>query len=96
MHSASTGAIGNPYAGNLYQRPINAGLPYGPMAGNPPVQNINQPAKGGGLGGNIMVAALQGFVEGAFQGVGQAVVLDVIGGGGGDVGDGGGGDMSSY
>lgn len=79
MHSVSTGAIGTPYAGHLHQGPVN------PAA----VQN-NQPARVSGLGGNMMAAALQGLVEGAFQGVGQAVVQDVIGSGGG------GGDEASY
>lgn len=60
------------------------------MMNNAAVQN-NQPARVGGLGGSMMVAALQGFVEGAFQGVGQAVVQDVIG-----IGGGGGGDEASY
>ncbi|KAH6797206.1 hypothetical protein C2S52_021760 [Perilla frutescens var. hirtella] len=76
----------------MHSASTGAIVPYGPMAGA--AQNINQPARGGGLGGNIMVAALQGFVEGAFQGVGQAALQEVIGGGGG--GDAGGGDMSSY
>ncbi|KAI3455097.1 hypothetical protein Pfo_011760 [Paulownia fortunei] len=110
MHSASTGGIGNPYGVNQFQGPVNAGQVYGSVPGNQhmmmhngnmgPMQN-NQPPSGSGLGSNLMMAAMQGLVEGAFQGVGQTVVQEVIGGGGADAGgggstDGGGGDMSSY
>lgn len=107
MHSVSTGAIGNPYGVNPYQGPINAGQTYGSVQGNPQMvmhngnmgamQN-NQPPRGSGLGGNMMMAAMQGFVEGAFQAVGQTVVQEAIGGGGGGGGggDGGGGDTYSY
>lgn len=90
MHSVSAGAIVTPYAGQMYPGPVNSPV----VMNNSAVQN-NRPARVGGLGGNMMSAALQGFVEGAFQGVGQAVVQDVIGSGGGG-GGGGGGDEASY
>ncbi|KAK4436801.1 hypothetical protein Salat_0014000 [Sesamum alatum] len=94
MHSASTGGIGNPHGYGVNQFPgqVNAGqIPGSVLPGN---QQITQPARGDGLGSNLMMAAMQGFVEGAFQGVGQTLVQEVIGGGGGGGGDAG--DGSSY
>lgn len=84
VHSASAGAIGNPYAGNLYR-------PHGGAAGYPPAAAAvnggkanNGAGKAGSLGGSIMATALQGIVVSAIQGVGQAIVQDAFGGGGGE------------
>ncbi|XP_051115650.1 uncharacterized protein LOC127240849 [Andrographis paniculata] len=66
-------------------------LPAGPLypPPHPPPQlphsastgggGINNPGgMGMGMGSNLMMAAMQGFVEGAFQGIGETIVQDVI------------------
>ncbi|KAK6148008.1 hypothetical protein DH2020_018920 [Rehmannia glutinosa] len=75
MHSASTGGIGNL---NQFQ-----GQVYGSGPGNQQMMMMQN----GNMGSNLMMAATQGFVDGVFQGVGQTIVQEVIGGGADGIGD---------
>ncbi|KZV18163.1 hypothetical protein F511_19114 [Dorcoceras hygrometricum] len=95
MHSASTGGIPSHHGFGQFQGPVNHGGFYGsvPTSNHPMMMhnNIQRPT-GGGLGSNLVTAALGGVVEGVMQQVAATAVQEVISG---DAG-GGSGDVLSY
>lgn len=91
MQSSSTGGIPSHHGFNQFQGPVNPGGFHGYVPSNQHMMQNNQRPMGGGLGSNLLTAAMGGVVEGVMQQVAATAVQEFIGG----RGDGGGGDAEA-